>query len=433
MELDKLVDLEKRTVSPLIYTDEEIYRREQEQIFAKCWQFVGMAAEVPEPNDFVTSWVGEEPVVITRDGEGKIHVMLNSCTHRGVKVCRAEKGSAKTFTCPYHGWTFRNNGKLTGVPRFQESYHGELNRDEYNLIEARVENFHGLIFACFDPNAPSFDEFMGDMKWYLELAMNRTPGGWEMIQGTEKLLVDANWKLQSDQFCGDNYHADYTHRSVLMIFPEADFRDDASNDNFTVRLPGGHGFYRVDSVTTENPDAPEVAQYIRDVTAVRKSRMDPERAAMLGDGTTCIFNVFPNLSALSTPEFTQLRLNLPRGPGKQLLVFYLICDKEAPPAYKEAAARQSAFAFSASGVFELDDGTCWAEATSTMRGAIRSQKPLPYMMGSGREQPRENRPGLFSEVPNEDTVFGFYRGWLETMQHGPGKNDDHTTVSIAAE
>jgi 3-phenylpropionate/trans-cinnamate dioxygenase alpha subunit len=266
-----------------------------------------------------------------------------------------------------------------------------------------------------------------------ELAMNRTPGGWEMIQGTEKLLVDANWKLQSDQFCGDNYHADYTHRSVLMIFPEADFRDDASNDNFTVRLPGGHGFYRVDSVTTENPDAPEVAQYIRDVTAVRKSRMDPERASMLGDGTTCIFNVFPNLSALSTPEFTQLRLNLPRGPGKQLLVFYLICDKEAPPAYKEAAARQSAFAFSASGVFELDDGTCWAEATSTMRGAIRSQKPLPYVMGTGREQPRDNRPGLFSEVPNEDTVFGFYRGWLETMQQGPRNNDDHTAVSIAAE
>src|SRR5688572_23696607 len=91
MDLETLVDVQKRTVSPHIYTDEDIYRREQEQIFARCWQFVGMEAEIPENNDFVTSWMGEEQVIVTRDQTGQIHVMLNSCTHRGVKVCRAER------------------------------------------------------------------------------------------------------------------------------------------------------------------------------------------------------------------------------------------------------------------------------------------------------------------------------------------------------
>jgi hypothetical protein len=162
--------------------------------------------------------------------------------------------------------------------------------------------------------------------------------------------------------------------------------------------------------------------------------MDPVRAGMLGPGTTSIFTVFPNLSALSTPEFTQLRLNLPRGPHKQLTITYLICDKEAPPAYKEAASRAMAFSFSASGVFEMDDAACWAEATGTMRGAIRKRKPLPYIMGSGRERPDADRPGLFSEVPNEDTVFGFYRGWLGVMKDGPQDNsNDQDSARVAAE
>jgi 3-phenylpropionate/trans-cinnamate dioxygenase alpha subunit len=270
------------------------------------------------------------------------------------------------------------------------------------------------------------------MKWYLKFALDRTPGGFELVEGTEKLLIEANWKLQSDQFCGDNYHADVTHRSVLMIFPTADFRDDASSNNFTVRLPGGHGFFRVDSVTTENPAKPEIAQYIRDVTEVRRSRMDAAQAKMLNPGTACIFNIFPNLSVLTTPEFTQIRLNLPRGPLKQLLVLYLLCDREAPPAYKEAASRSMALSFSASGIFELDDGSAWAEATQAMRGAIRRTKPLNYSMGQGREKVDPDKPGLVSAVPNEDTVFGFYRGWREAMEGGPQRAAKRTEPGSGA-
>lgn len=432
MDFDKLVDLDRRVVSPLVFTDREVYAREQEQIFARCWQVVGHESEVRELNSFVTSWIGEEPVFITRDAQNKVHVFLNSCTHRGVKVCRTEKGTAKTFTCPYHGWTFRNTGELSGVPRFEESYHRKLDRENWGLIEARVNVLYGLVFACFDPTAPSLDEFLGDMKYYLQFALDRTPGGMEVVGGTEKVLIDANWKLQSDQFCGDNYHADITHRSVLMIFPNADFRDDESKDNCTIRLKGGHGFYRVDSTTMDNPDKPEIAKWIKDVTEIRKSRMDPVRARMLGPGTTSIFTIFPNLSVISTPEFTQLRLNLPRGPLQQMMVYYMLCDREAPPAYRQSAARAMALAFSAAGIFELDDGTSWAEATSTMRGAIRRQRPLNYSMGSGFEHPDGERPGLFSEVPNEDTVFGFYRGWRQTMENGPQVNGPSETA-LAAE
>ncbi|WP_340318397.1 aromatic ring-hydroxylating oxygenase subunit alpha [Rhizorhabdus argentea] len=432
MNFDELVDLDRRVVSPRVFTDPEVYAREQEQIFARCWQVVGHESELRENNDFVTSWVGEEPVFLTRDGIGKIHVFLNSCMHRGVKVCRAEKGKAKTFTCPYHGWTYRNTGELSGVPRFKESYYGKLEREKWGLIEARVEVLHGLVFASFDKEAPSLDEFLGDMKWYLQFALDRTPGGMEVVGGTEKVHIDANWKLHADQFCGDNYHADFTHRSVLMIFPNADFRDDNSEDNCTIRLPGGHGFYRVDSVTTENPDKPEIAQWIHEVTEIRRSRTDRVRAAMLGPGTTCIFTIFPNLSVLSTPEFTQLRLNLPRGPNGQLLVYYMLCDREAPAAYKAAAARSMALGFSASGIFELDDGTSWAEATATMRGVIRKQKPLNYSMGSGYERLDNERPGLFSAVPNEDTVFGFYRGWREAMEFGPQGHTPTMPREIAA-
>ena len=430
MDFNELVDLDRRLVSPKIFTDPDIYAREQEQIFARGWQMVGHDSEVVNNNDFVTAWVGEEAVVVTRDNQGKIHVFLNSCTHRGVKICRAEKGKAKTFTCPYHGWTFRNSGELSGVPRFEESYYGKLEREKWGLIEARVEVLYGLIFACFDPTAPSLDDYLGDMKWYLQLALDRTPAGMEVVGGTEKVVIEANWKLHADQFCGDNYHADATHRSVLMIFPNADFRDDSSTDNCTVTLPGGHGFYRVDSVTMDNVDKPEISKWVRDVTDIRRSRMDPARANMLGSGTTCIFTIFPNLSVMSTPDFIQIRMSLPRGPNRQLLVCYLLCDREAPPAYKAAAAEALALSFSASGIFDLDDGTAWAEATATMRGPIRRQRPLNYSMGAGYGRVKDDRPGLVSNVPNEDTVFGFYRGWRQVMESGP---QSQATVALAAE
>ena len=153
-----LVDVGKCTVSPRVFVDEEVYRDEQERIFGRCWLYLAHASQLPHPGDFVTHYMGEEAVLIYRTATGKIRVFLNSCRHRGARICRLDSGKAKMFTCPYHGWTYDNHGRLLGVPQFKEAYYEELKREDWGLIEVpRVESFRGLIFACFDENAQSLD------------------------------------------------------------------------------------------------------------------------------------------------------------------------------------------------------------------------------------------------------------------------------------
>ena len=143
-----LVDLDKGEISREIFVDEEIYREEQERLFARAWLFVGHESQVPKPGDFVVSCMGEESVILCRDRAGAVHVFLNSCRHRGMKVCRYDEGSTQVFTCPYHGWSYGLDGKLAGVPYFKEAYEGRLDKSRWGLVEvAQCENYPGSIWA----------------------------------------------------------------------------------------------------------------------------------------------------------------------------------------------------------------------------------------------------------------------------------------------
>jgi phenylpropionate dioxygenase-like ring-hydroxylating dioxygenase large terminal subunit len=118
-----MVDLRSWEVSREIFVNEQIYAEELERIFARAWLFVGHESQIPNPGDFVSSCMGEESVILCRDRAGEIHVFLNSCRHRGMKVCRYDEGNTAVFTCPYHGWSYGTDGRLVGVPFFREAYH----------------------------------------------------------------------------------------------------------------------------------------------------------------------------------------------------------------------------------------------------------------------------------------------------------------------
>src|SRR5437667_634078 len=105
-----LVDLKRGVVSRELFVNDEIYAQEQEQIFARSWLFVGHESQIPNPGDFFQSRMGEESVILVRDRKGQIHVFLNTCRHRGMKVCRYDLGNAILFTCPFHGWSYDLEG-----------------------------------------------------------------------------------------------------------------------------------------------------------------------------------------------------------------------------------------------------------------------------------------------------------------------------------
>src|SRR5687767_9340156 len=164
--LRSLFDFEKAVVSREIYTNEAIYQQELEQIYMRCWLFLGHESQVPNPGDFVVTRMGEEEVIMVRDRKDKqIHIFLNSCRHRGMKVCRYDDGNALVFTCPFHAWTYDTDGRLVGVPHHKDAYFGELDKAEWGLIEVgQLCNFYGSIWATWDKNAPSFEDYLGAFK-----------------------------------------------------------------------------------------------------------------------------------------------------------------------------------------------------------------------------------------------------------------------------
>jgi phenylpropionate dioxygenase-like ring-hydroxylating dioxygenase large terminal subunit len=126
-----LVDLAAGRVSREIFVNDEIYQQELERLFTRVWLFVGHESQIPNPGDYFVSGMGEESVILCRDRAGKIHVFLNSCRHRGMKVCRYDEGNTPVFTCPYHGWSYGTDGKLVGVPYFREAYHEQLDKAQW--------------------------------------------------------------------------------------------------------------------------------------------------------------------------------------------------------------------------------------------------------------------------------------------------------------
>src|SRR5262245_22925247 len=111
-ELTRLVDWKNGLINPRIFIDEDIYRLELEKIFGRTWLFLAHDSMIAKPGDFISTYMGGDPVVIVRQRDGSVRAFLNACRHRGMKVCRAEDGNAKAFMCPYHGWTYDPGGAL---------------------------------------------------------------------------------------------------------------------------------------------------------------------------------------------------------------------------------------------------------------------------------------------------------------------------------
>src|SRR5271165_359766 len=138
---DELVQADR--VHRLIYTDPAI--------FSAVWVYLGHESQIPHNDDFITARLGLRPVILLRDLNGTIRALFNRCTHRGTTLCRKEKGSARFFQCPYHGWSFFNTGKLRSVP-WPDGYACDFKDAKFNMAQApRVDSYRGFIFATLNP------------------------------------------------------------------------------------------------------------------------------------------------------------------------------------------------------------------------------------------------------------------------------------------
>jgi phenylpropionate dioxygenase-like ring-hydroxylating dioxygenase large terminal subunit len=418
----RLVDSDHGEISREIFANAEIYRREIEQIFGRAWLFVGHESQIRKPGDFFMSKMGEESVILTRDRANKIHVFLNSCRHRGMKVCRYDEGNTTNFICPYHAWSYATDGRLVGVQDYDNLYRPAFDKAEWGLIEvARLANFHGTIWATWDAKAPAFDEYLGEAAFGLSGALRAwdgTDGETELLGSVQKWIVPTNWKFIAENFSGDNLHV-VSHRSVEMvgIGPGGTTgRRDDYGEARRAAYPGGHGI-----VYSLVPPKENFVQYSASpVTSTYFAECWKKRLQRLGDKAgifPLIGTIFPNMSFHGQQPRTLL-LAHPRGPHETEMWRFYFVDKGAPEDVREFLRRYYIRYSGPAGMTEQDDMENWHYASMASDGLVARRYPYHYQAGLGRGGTDAVIPGRVTgkEAPGtEQNPRAFYKRWAEFL------------------
>ncbi len=201
-----------------VYTQADTHAKELERFFYKAhWSYVGLEAEIPNTGDFKRTSIGERSVIMTRSQDGQVHVVENVCAHRGMAFCRERHGNKKELVCPYHQWSYALDGKLQGVPfrrgvRQDGKVNGGMPADfdpkDHGLNALKVASRGGVLFASFDHEVESLEDFMGPtILQYFDRLFN---GRQLKILGYNKQRIPGNWKLMQENI-KDPYHPGLLH------------------------------------------------------------------------------------------------------------------------------------------------------------------------------------------------------------------------------
>jgi PAH dioxygenase large subunit len=416
-------DPEHPRISRRIYGDPEVLDLERRRIFGRAWCFLGHESEIPEPGDYVARELAGEPVILIRGEDGVVRAFLNSCRHRGMRVCRADRDRVRYMRCPYHGWTYNANGEL--VHAFAEQLYEprRLVKSELGLIPvAQLDSFHGMVFATWDADAAPLRDFMGDMAWYMDTLVGRTREGCEVVGVPQVWQVETNWKFSVDNFTGDPYHLSTAHGSIALLglLPDDPM---AGHDGHTINAGNGHQLLL-------KPSLNEATQYYglpQEVRAQMARDPDETRRDLMANTYFSVGTLFPNLSWLQTeiqsdPDtppttFLNFRQWQPVTATRTAIWSWLFMDRCAPEDFRKRSYDTYVRTFGPSGIYEQDDAEIWEECTRVNQGAIAQRHWLHHGMGlhvapdasfPGRGTAYE---GTFSEI----TQLGYYQEWLTWM------------------
>ncbi len=429
----RLFDWDNGLVSRRIFIDPEIYEKEKDAIFRRCWMFVGHTSSIQGSGAYMTNYMGEDPVIVWRDAQERIHVYLNTCTHRGNKLCLYDKGRALTVACSYHGWSFSPEGQLVGIPLVERAYYSDIDRATYALREARVAQHGDLIFASWDPDPPTLSEYLGDLAWWLDtFILEENIGGMEVLPGSQRYLMPANWKLTADNFIGDRYHVPTTHASYLKLRfgPRPDTTKQPDEGDFTVALRPGHGIGGISTnsrpydndMRVAKPMGAEVVAWVEEFYARLAERGSaaehPPTSANFG---TC----FPNFMIQGSGVFQGKTLLVvhPRGPNMSEIWQWQLTERRAPAAVKRRVAQESSRRQSAAGLVGADDGENFERIAETAMGPSTARLDFSYAMGIAQEPDWPGQagwhvkgmPGRMGPEFTEANQRLFYRHWAERM------------------
>ncbi len=396
-----------------LYTDEELFQLELEKIWYKTWVYVGHTSEVPETNDFVRKSIGPQDIIMTRGSDGKVHLLLNRCPHRGNQLCAQTQGNRGTFVCPYHGWNFSNNGDLRGFP-FADGYEG-VDKSQLGLGKVtRVAEYKGFVFGSFADEGPSLEEHLGrGGRDAIDRLVAISPEGEvEITAGFLQHKAKSNWKFLVENET-DGYHPKFVHASIFSV-AKSGIGDLYSKDSTAVARDLGNGH-------TENDLRPEFRaldkpmywfgtneERLPDYVEKMSSAYGSETARqIMVDGSPHVM-IFPNLFIAEI----QIFVIQPTAVDETVQHVTALQFKGAPDLNRRMR-QQTMGSVGPAGFLLADDAEMYER---TQRG-VAAKKPEWNYLGRGKHRERQDEDGyLVGDATDEVTSRGIWRHYLELME-----------------
>ena len=337
----------------------DVFAREMATFFDRGWVFVGHASQLPNAHDFLSTRIGRQPLVLMRDREGALHCVHNSCRHKGAIVCHERRGNRRVHVCKYHSWSYDSSGCNVAIKGKALGEYTPAFDDEGHHLQpvAHCAEYRGFIFASLARDVPPLHEYLGETRVFIDMAVDASEAGLELVPGSVTYTFRGNWKLQLENSI-DAYHFDSVHPSYLRLLDrraampartdveaaiwQAKKKQQETMGAFGLR--NGHALVWTTSPEENHPLYPQLAEL--------RARVGDTRAGWML--RTRQLNVFPNLQLASNAAL-QMRVITPLAVDRTEITSYCLAPVGESAERRRQRLRQYEDFFNPSGLATPDD------------------------------------------------------------------------------
>ena len=423
-----------------VFTDPELFGLEMKYIFEGNWVYLAHESQIPNKNDYSTTWIGRVPVILTRGKEGEVNCVVNSCAHRGAKLCRRKHGNVPVLVCPFHGWSFKTDGTLlrakdASTGAYPDSFDHEGSHD---LSRVRIANYRGFLFGTMNPDVAPLEDYLGETRVIIDQIIDQAPEGIEVLAGNSSYTFDGNWKMQMENGC-DGYHVSSVHANYAQTMSRrADGGTKAVDANGWSKAVGGvYGFDNGHILLWTRVLNPKVRP-VWDHREELEARLGKDKAGFIVEQSRNLA-LYPNVFLMDQFS-TQIRVVRPINVDCTEVTIYCFAPKGESVESRAHRIRQYEDFFNVSGMGTPDDLEEFRSCQSAYDGAGDLWNDLSRGAARWIAGPDENAkamgmtPLLSSQRSEDEGLFiRQHEYWARVMLRGMKRDSASSAYLKAAE